>query len=169
MLYKKLDINCSHLEISKLKGNKKNNYGPTFLEYDILDWNYLKDFVVKNFILKIRPDRINVTDIVDHGADVHTDHWPVALNFYLTTTGDTTKYFKVKGVNGTQVREVKVYNLEDLEEVDSFVANTGDCYLIDTHSPHSVLHEGERKIRTILRFTWFNKTIDEIADSIKIR
>lgn len=52
MLYKKLDINCSHLDISKLKGDKKNSYGPTFLEYNILDWNYLKYFVVNNFRIK---------------------------------------------------------------------------------------------------------------------
>lgn len=168
MLYKKLDINCSHLDILKLKGDKKNSYGATFLEYNILDWRYLKNFVHGNFKLKIIPDRVNITDIVDNGAAVHTDHWSVALNFYLTTTGDTTKYFKVKGADGTQVREIKVYDQKDLEEIDSFVADTGDCYLIDTHTPHSVLHESERKIRTILRFAWFNRTIDEIADSIKI-
>ena len=168
-MYKKLNLDFSELDLLLIKGNPNNSYGKTFIEHPVKHLEYVLNIIRSKIKFNIRPNRINITDIVFPGADPHCDHWPVALNYYFDADGhDTTYFYKLKNENEYQHREVKIYNKNDLQIIDSFVANRGDCYLLNTHIPHAVYMATENPNRTMLRFTWFDKTFDDVLNSIEI-
>lgn len=168
-MYKKLDLDFGAIDLSLIKGDPNNSYGKTFIEHPVKHLEYVLDIIRPKIKFNIRPNRINITDIISPGADPHCDHWPVALNYYFDADGnDTTYFYKLKNENEYQHREVKIYNKNDLQVVDSFIANRGDCYLLNTHAPHAVYMATENSVRTMLRFTWFNQTFDDVLNSIEI-
>lgn len=72
------------------------------------------------------------TDIVDR----------VSINFYIETGGYRTVFYKSTD-NSTRLTyadhgDGHVYNADELEEIDSFVANPGDVYVLDGKVIHGV-------------------------------
>ena len=80
----------------------------------------------------------------------HIDSFRVCtINYYLKANGETTKYYKYKP-NGS------------INEVDSFCARTGDCWILDTTIPHSVeLIPG--KTRSVLGVSFLNTSFEAVA------
>jgi Cys-tRNA synthase (O-phospho-L-seryl-tRNA:Cys-tRNA synthase) len=72
------------------------------------------------------------TDIVDK----------VSINFYIETGGYKTTFYNSKNGSSKLVYadhgDGHVYNIDDLEEIDSFVANPGDAYLLNGKVIHGV-------------------------------
>jgi hypothetical protein len=168
-MYKKLNVDLGEIDFSRIKGNLNNMFGKNFIEYSINDIDYLEEVLSKKISFRVKPDRVNITDILNPGAAPHTDFWPVSLNYYVSYTDskDITLFYK-KTV-GQQVREICMYDPKTLSPIGFFKAKQGDCILLNTHIPHSVkMAETNKEPRTILRFTWFDKTFDEILESIKI-
>ncbi len=76
------------------------------------------------------------TDIVDR----------VSINFYIET-GDYRTVFYKSTDNSTRLTyadhgDGHVYNADELEEIDSFVANPGDVYVLDGKIIHAVESAG---------------------------
>ena len=76
------------------------------------------------------------TDIVDR----------VSINFYIET-GDYRTVFYKSTDNSTRLTyadhgDGHVYNVNELEEIDSFVANPGDVYVLDGKVIHAVESAG---------------------------
>ena len=59
-------------------------------------------------------------------------------------------------------------NFQNLKNVGSFTANTGDCYLLDVGSIHSVKMNTPNTKRQILRLSWYKYNFNQILDSFKI-
>jgi hypothetical protein len=168
-MYKKLNVDLSEIDFSRVKGTPINNFGKNFIEHSIKDIDYLETFLSKKILFQIKPDMINVTDILTPGADPHTDFRPVTLNYYGSYIDDNDITFFYKKAVGQSVREVCIYDPKTLIPVDAFKAKQGDCILLNTHIPHSVkMAETNTEPRTMLRLGWLDRTFDEILESIKI-
>lgn len=171
MLYKKLDLDLGSVDFERLKG-KSFPFSRSFFEIQINDWDYLRSILKDRIRFKIRPDRINVTEITYPGAHPHVDAWTVALNYYFNTGSEATNFYKVRedGAKSKTHRDpqVLVYDLEDLEQIGQFSAEVGDCYLLDTKAIHAVGVNDPSAVRKIMRITWLKGSVEEIYESIEI-
>jgi hypothetical protein len=75
----------------------------------------------------------------------HTDSRILStINFYIKTDNCLTQFYKFKSENPT-TRQIEnqtngyLFNVEDLETADSFIAESNDAYLLDVSKPHSVI------------------------------
>lgn len=73
------------------------------------------------------------------------------LNFYLETSGGETVYYD--------------YTDNELKEVDSFVANNGETWLLDVDKPHSV-RISYPFVRKILTVSLKNTTYKEVIENV---
>lgn len=89
---------------------------------------------------------IDLSDIRLIHPHIHTTE-QCALNFYIDTSGEKTSFFEgeVKQDDEDTVDNGNAYlnvKAELLTEVESFVATSGDAWLISTAQPHAVSGEG---------------------------
>lgn len=101
-------------------------------------------------LLEIIPDEhqnkctLSVMDL-NYKIPPHTDSGIEAIiNFYIKTSGCITQFYKLKSNEATTMQVENqtdgfIYNIEDLEETECFVAEDGDAYLLDVSKPHSVI------------------------------
>lgn len=168
-MFKKLDLPLRDIDLPRIKGALSGQYGPTFFEYSIADRVYLRDLIKSRIKFHLAPKTVLVTTITSPGALAHTDRWKTALNYYFDAGNDQTYFYREKTVDsGSVVREIKVYDPNNLEVIGTFVANIGESYLLDTHCIHSVTVGQERQSRTMLRFTWEHDDFDTVLNSIEV-
>lgn len=74
----------------------------------------------------------------------HSDSGPTAvINFYIETNNCATQFYEIK--NNAEPYKIEnqtdgcVYNLDDLIETESFIAQPGDVYILDVSKIHSVI------------------------------
>ena len=74
----------------------------------------------------------------------HSDSGPTAvINFYIETNNCATQFYEIK--NNAEPYQIEnqtdgcVYNLDDLIETKSFIAQPGDVYILDVSKVHSVI------------------------------
>ena len=148
-MYKKLDISFSELDFLKLKGVNSFDL-PKFKEFAILDTDYLFDTLSKQVQFTVTP-HVNITEIIYPGAGPHTDTWQSAINFYFDIGDDETFFWKE--INPSRLEKgLIIYDPMNLEQIGSFKANKGDCYLLDVgNSIHSVKMNTPNITRRILR------------------
>jgi hypothetical protein len=173
-MFKKLDIKLPTVYLNFLQGPGANvgDLSTEFREYLIKDSAYLNYLFRDRIKFNILPNRSNVTIIEKNGAlDPHTDVWATALNFYLDITGsEVTKFYANPSNHKIIVEEVPglfFYDTNLLTEIGNFTAQTHDCYLLDTHVPHSVSNDNNGS-RTILRLIWQDHSFQTVLDNIEI-
>jgi len=174
-MFYKLNLNLPNLDIAKLQGNKLTEWDdniPDFREYDILDIDYFLNQFKDIISIDILPNRANITIIEKNGAiKPHTDVWSTALNFYLDVKGNeiTTFYHNLTGhkILVDDAQGLFVYNIDQLVEAGTFTAKVNDCYLLNTHQPHTVSNNNNGS-RTILRLMWSKHDFHAVLNSIKI-
>ena len=174
-MFFKLNVNLPNLDLARLQGPnspRHDNNMLNFREYNILDGEYLLNQFKDIISIGILPDRANITIIKKNGAiNPHVDVWSTALNFYLDVKGNeiTTFYHNPTShkitVNGVQ--GLYVYDIDQLVEAGTFTAKVNDCYLLNTHQPHTVSNNNNGS-RTILRLIWFTHDFETVLNSIKI-
>ena len=171
-MFRKLNIALPNLDIERLKGTCDFQNG-NFIQYTIADLSYLQNVIDDYLDLQIPPDTVNITVIADRSGEYpHTDVWPVALNYYLYAHKEvTTFYDNPTGhkIDSGLVEGLHQYELKKLVPASTFIAKTDDCYLLNTHVPHTVSFTYEQSTRTILRFVWYNASYEEILNSIIIK
>ena len=165
-MYKKLNISFPELDFVKLKG--KNSFDlPRFKEFDIIDTAYLFGILDKQIQFD-NPPCVNITEITYPGTGPHTDHWPTAINFYFDASNDETFFWKEINQSLDLKKGLTVYDPKNLEQIDSFKANKGDCYLLDVgNSIHSVKMYGPNMTRRILRLYWQELSFDQVLQGLK--
>ena len=74
----------------------------------------------------------------------HSDSGPTAvINFYIETNNCKTQFYEIK--DNAKPYQIKnqtdgcIYNLNDLIETESFIAQPGDVYILNVSKVHSVI------------------------------
>ena len=170
MLFKKIDLKLDTVDIERLKG-QHFPFGTYFHEFAIDDTEYLTGILKNKIRFNIKPDRINITEVTYPGAHPHTDAWTVALNYYFETGSDETVFYTPKSDSIHRRHrhdKVNVYNLTDLDRIDAFRAEAGECFLFDTSVVHSVAVSKKDAVRKIMRATWLSGTVQDIFNSLEV-
>lgn len=121
----------------------------------------------------LAPDNIRFVEIIGpNQVSPHRDHsTTTALNCYFKAGGAITHYWNVKpgaqAIRFPGAETSNIYTLEDVEHVDSFMAQDGDAYLLDVSSVHSV-ERASAAARRFIQFSWDTKTFDEIEQLCKV-
>jgi len=104
-----------------------------------------------------------------HGA--HIDHGPkCALNYYISAGIDETIFYKkktndVKSMLYPGKTQANGYDVKDLDEVDKFVANSNEAYLLNVSEIHSV-NKITNNTRTFIAYLWYNHTYEEVLENL---
>ena len=166
-MFKKLNLSLSGIDFEKLKGNKILD-NPTFKEFSLFDKKYFLDLISNKIQFDIPPHLINVTEIIYPGSRPHTDTWPTSINFYFDADNAETSFWKDPNSTSTAIKGLAAYDISKLQKVSTFVAQKGDCYLLNVSEIHSVHMMTPNDTRKIIRLGWFKYSFDEILNSIKI-
>ena len=174
-MFHKFNLTIPELDIARLKGSKfgtLDNLFPEFIESEVNDPQYFLDACKDVINFNIKPDNMNITVIKKFGANIpHTDVWPVAFNFYIhANNNDITTFYNNPSNHRVVIEEVPglyEYDINKLIISDSFCAKTNDCYLLNTHRPHSVSNFNNES-RTLLRLMWYDYSYDTVLNSIQI-
>jgi hypothetical protein len=108
--------------------------------YSILPARYWEDFHLTVMTINCRIPPHTDTEIIS------------TINFYITTDNCRTVFYKSK-VDTPRTFQIEnqtdgyIYNEEDLEAVDGFVAEPGDVWLLDVKQIHSVEPLGDITLR----------------------
>ena len=102
------------------------------------------------------------TDIVDS----------VSLNFYIETGGYRTTFYKSKEGSSKETYadhgDGHVYKLDELEVLDSFVANAGDVYLLNGKVIHGVSLDSNYKLpRKFLQLSTNDLDYDQVSNILR--
>lgn len=166
-MFKKLNLSLTNIDLNELVGDHRSGY-PRFDEYKIKNKDYLNSLIKDKIEFTIPPYGANITKISAPGAGSHTDYWTTALNVYLSAGNDKT-YFWENNESATFIEEKgPSYFARKMKPIGSFVAKTGDLYLLNTHVVHSVKMKKTSDPRYILRFIWVTEPFDNVANSIRI-
>ena len=98
----------------------------------------------------------------------HSDSGPTAvINFYIETNNCATQFYKMKdNAEPYQIENQTngcVYNLDDLIETESFIAQPGDVYILNVSKVHSVIPLNNTEInRKAICFSTDSLTFDEV-------
>jgi hypothetical protein len=184
MIFKKLDLVLPPLDLERLKGDPLENYGTAFYSFGIKDTDYLEQILKDRIRFNITPGIVDYNEIPNGTAPHKHTNTEVALNYYIDNFGYTTLFFETKdneeGVdNGRNLPDGSVtesviqhYRLDQLKYIDKISIDTGDAYLLDTGWVHAVpvfpKVEDTTSSRKILRWLWWEYTIEEILNSIEI-
>ena len=98
----------------------------------------------------------------------HSDSGPTAvINFYIETNNCATQFYEIK--NNAEPYQIEnqtdgcVYNLDDLIETKSFIAQPGDVYILDVSKVHSVIPLDNNEInRKAICFSTNSLNFDEV-------
>jgi hypothetical protein len=100
----------------------------------------------------------------------HRDHnTTAALNFYISAKEDRTVFYKpnddATSISYRDKEEANLYKLDQLTEIDSFVANINDVYLLDVSNVHSVFKTTQEP-RMFISYLWNHISYEEVLDNI---
>ena len=89
------------------------------------------------------------------------------INFYIETDNCKTQFYEIK--NNAKPYQIKnqtngcIYNLDDLIETESFIAQPGDVYILNVSKVHSVIPLNNTEInRKAICFSTDSLTFDEV-------
>jgi hypothetical protein len=122
--------------------------GGTFYGIKYFEVEWLDDASPLNLFPEFMRDDLCIRYMmINHAAYPHTDSGIlVAVNFYMNTTNEATNFHEI-ATDSPKVFKLKtqtngsVFNLNDLKKVCSFVASSGDVYILDVTKIHSVMNE----------------------------
>jgi hypothetical protein len=177
-MYKKIKINCStHANYSL--GETITNYGKlidnTF--YGI-SYNHVTT-VDQHEIFKIIPNKYKNKFLlnfmtINTSIRPHTDNNLTAVvNFYIKAGFGRTIFYDFNTTNPIRMKKYKIqtngdiFDINDLVEVDSFVAKDGEAYILDITKPHGVEMPNGSNIR--LAYALHTKTYSyaDVCEMIK--
>jgi len=150
-----------------IKLNKKFNVGE-FTETSLINEYaingkgigfYNVDNYNKDLIFSVIPERFRdeffVREMkINYNIPPHTDsHVSATINFYVKAIDCKTNFFKKAdaslGVKMTTQTTGRTFAEESLEHAGSFIAESGDAWLLDVSSPHSVKNIGLKPVDRI--------------------
>lgn len=176
--YKKVSLDLTNIDITKLKGEFYESFGNTFHHYRIKDIDYLMSLVNQQIRFLLQPDWVFIAEITDSGVNPHVDTCMTVLNYYIDSQNSITCFFKpmsdttatmVKSKYDDSDKESRVfeYNLKELELRASFKALDHEAYLLDTHSIHLVNKQKRNLPRRMIRWLWMDKPLQVVERFIQ--
>jgi len=137
-LNKKFDVS-NFTETTLINEYAINGKGIGFYNID----NYNKDLILSVIPERYRHEFFVREMKINYNIPPHTDSYVYAtINFYVKAINCQTNFFKKVdaslGVKMTTQTTGRTFKEDDLEHAGSFVAETGDAWLLDVSSPHSV-------------------------------
>jgi hypothetical protein len=141
-LNKKFDVG-SFKETSLINEYAINGKGIGFYNID----SYNRDLILSVIPERFRHEFLIREMKINYNIPPHTDSYMSAsINFYVKTSNCQTNFFnKVDaslGVKMTTQTTGRTFKEENLENTGSFIAESGDAWLLDVSSPHSVKNLG---------------------------
>jgi hypothetical protein len=153
-------------DTTKTPTKQYNSFG-TQLAY----WELEKHLKFPN--LPIQPDRLRVGRIRGQGLLLpHRDHGITStLNLYLEASGDDTTEFwqekpQAQGIRAPNSLQANIYSPVNLDQVDSFSADKGDCILLNSREIHSVRIRSNSE-RILLSLMWTELAYKDLANILK--
>jgi len=170
-MFKKLNLPLLDLTLEDLTLTQGYVNTPNFNEFKIQNQDLLNKRLGQVLQFLLPPDEVNITTITYPGTRAHRDGWPTALNFYLTAGTERTWIWRIRdgvmpSTPANASKYVSVFEYKDLEQVDSYVAQQHDFYLLSTNTIHSVWKDQGSAPRHILRFAWREAEFDQVLASI---
>lgn len=135
----------------------------------------LSYYTVKNSeldvsVFKYKP-AVRYCELIGNGLlRPHIDHKiSCCVNYYIESNNCTTTFYKKQKSSIPSVcygeYTANLYNVEELIELDSFIAKDGECYLLNVSEIHSVTIP-KFGVRKFLTFNWFDRSYEEIKESL---
>jgi len=184
--FRKLNYDLGDIDISRLKGDPKEKYGPSHTKltnYAIKDFDYFMSLHKGKIKFAVMPAVAWYTEI-EGTAPVNPHIDPLnaaALNYYIQT-GDctTTFYSEPEGTKLEYATSQQEFNEQDLDRtvkgildpglldtIGQFTANTNDAYLMRTDILHSV--STPSTVRKFISYRWNHPySFDQILSGITI-
>lgn len=112
--------------------------------------------------------------IIETNVPPHTDIVDkVSVNFYIETGDYQTTFYNSKDGSSKLTYadhgDGHVYNINELEEIDSFVANPGDVYLLNGKVIHGVNSTNENKLpRKFLQISTNELEYEQVLNILNI-
>lgn len=162
-LNKKFDVGNFN-ETTLINEYAINGKGIGFYNID----NYNKDLILSVIPERYRHEFFVREMKINYNIPPHTDSYVFAtINFYVKAINCQTNFFeKVDasvGVKMTTQTTGRTFREENLELAGSFIAESGDAWLLDVSSPHSVKNLGSGPIdRIALVLQSSNYTFDQV-------
>tara|TARA_R100000742_G_C4243420_1_gene62706 strand:+ start:263 stop:784 length:522 start_codon:yes stop_codon:yes gene_type:complete len=100
----------------------------------------------------------------------HTDsNTKAVINFYIETSNCLTQFYEIKeNAKPSQINNQTdgyIYNLKDLIKKESFIAQSGDIYILDVSKVHSVIPLDDKEIhRKAICFATDSLNFDEVVE-----
>jgi hypothetical protein len=169
-LFRQINIDFQDLDFAELQGQQRTNYGGVFKEYNAPTLDLLTDLLKDRVKFHCRPDLINITEIHSPGVAPHVDQWTTALNFYFDAQGGDSTVFYHEPKEHIKYRgtSYKAFDRQDLKFDRSFIVLKGQCWLLNTSIPHSVVVRQQKTKRSMLRLAWYKGSFEEIYSSIEL-
>jgi len=144
--------------------------GTVFLEYHNTTSLFKNQHVRNPF--KIQPTSVVFAEMKGKGMLLpHRDHGvKTGLNYYISADQDITSFYKTKnnevlGFNYPGQSTSNIYNQDDVVEIDRFVANSNEAYLLDISQIHSVERISSNS-RIFIGYQWADHAYEEVLDSL---
>ena len=120
----------------------------------------------------IPPSRIRYVKITGTGIlQPHRDHnTTVSLNYYISANDDQTIFYNTISSDIAPIAypgktESNVYKLDSLVELDKFVSNSNEAYLLDVSQIHAVVKVNPEP-RIFISYLWSDHSYDQVLKDI---
>lgn len=176
MHYSNLGILDIDIDLNSLKGSISTQYPgtttPMTLSYYYVN-NYKLFYEKLPMFMDLVPDIILIAEINGPGyLGAHRDHGPkCVLNWYVESNNDKTIFYKEKSNAKPYIaageKTANIYNIEDIEIVDEFVAKDNEMYLLNVSEIHSV-HSHNAGVRRFINLAWHNIDYNTVLQRIRM-
>jgi hypothetical protein len=135
--------------------------------------NYNKDLMLSVIPKRYRSEFFIREMKINYDIPPHTDSYVYAtINFYVKAVDCQTNFFNKAddslGVRMTTQTTGRTFKEENLEHAGSFIAESGDVWLLDVSSPHSVKSLSDVPVdRIALVLQSSNYTFDQTYDMLQ--
>jgi len=175
MHYSNLGLLDIDIDLDSLKGTLSNKYPGTVPGMELCYYyvnNYKLFYEKLPMFLKLLPDIILIAEINGPGyLGAHRDHGTnCVLNWYVESNSDRTLFYKEKPDANPYIApgetSANIYDIDDIEIVDEFIAKDNELYLLNVSEIHSV-HSYNVGIRRFVNLAWRNTDYDTILQRIR--
>jgi len=167
-LNKKFDVS-NYTQTTLINEYAVNGKGIGFYNID----NYNKDLMLSVIPKRYRSEFFIREMKINYDIPPHTDSYVYAtINFYVKAVDCQTNFFNKAddslGVKMTTQTTGRTYSEENLKHAGSFIAESGDVWLLDVSSPHSVKSLSDVPVdRIALVLQSSNYTFDQTYDMLQ--
>jgi hypothetical protein len=172
-LKNKFIIDNYTIQRMKVQYGKKDNNEFKGIWYSDIEYQN-KDTLFNTIPTRFRNQFTMISVEVNTRIPPHTDSGILStINFYIRPDKYLTQFYKFKSENLTKTQVENqtngyLFKLDELETVNSFIAEPNDAYLLDVTKPHSVIPlQIMNTHRSAIALQTNKFTFDEVLEMLK--